>query len=511
MPISRRAFLRGAAATVAAPASLRLSAAQLEKDDQLFRHGVASGDPLSNRVVLWTRVTIRATRSVTDPIEVAWRVAHDEQLTRVVARGTALASPDRDFTVKVDAAGLEPGRTYFYAFAAGGQQSPIGRTRTTGARGTGRTRLAAASCSNYGTGYFNVYRCLATRDDLDAVVHLGDYIYETPSGTYGDGPAAGRVSQRAEPDVTLADYRQRYAAYRSDVDLQAVHARHPFIAVWDDHELADNAWSDGASGHEAAAGPWKARQAAAYQAYREWMPVRESTESGIRLYRSFRIGDLADVIMLDTRGARDEQLPRDDIRRMDGRNRSLLGPAQEHWLFDQLRGSKRDNIRWRLIGQQIMFSSLNAPGTPVNPDFWEGYPAARTRVLDYLADQDLTNVAVLAGDIHSSWAFDVPMNPWGGERRDRRRVAVELVTPAISSPPLLAEPGMRERMELILSRAPHVRFFDGDRNGYVLLDLTRDRLRADWFFVQSVTERHDRESRGASFVCEHGSSRLTPP
>ena len=503
-------FLRGAVVTLAAaPAIVRGQATDLP---QLFQHGIASGDPLADRVIVWTRLTVPPTRSATGPISVEWMVATDERLDAVVARGSALAAPDRDFTVKVDAAGLEAGRTYFYGFEAGGQRSPVGRTRTLAPRGTGRVRLAAVSCSNYGAGYFNVYRCLGNREDLDLVLHLGDYIYETAVGALGNGPAAGRIEQLPTIPVTLEEYRLRYAAYRSDIDLQHAHARHPFVAVWDDHELLDNAWADGAPGHDARTlGPWKPRQAAAYRAYLEWMPIRESTQSGIRLYRSFRIGDMADVVMLDTRGLRDRQLPSADVARMDGGSRSLLGEAQERWLFDRLRASKRDGTRWRLLGQQIMFSSLNPPGTPPgNPDMWEGYPAARQRLIDFLDDERLANVAILAGDLHSSWAFDVPADPWSGSRAGARTLAVEFVAPAISSPPLFGDAVLRERMTALPSRVPHLKLLDGDRNGYVLLELTRESMHADWYFVPTVAERTDQDARHAGFVCENGVSRLIP-
>lgn len=507
MAISRRTFLRGAAASIV---GVPTAARGQSGTEQLFRHGVASGDPLADRVVLWTRLTEPPTRSAIGPIEVEWQVAPDEQLRRIVAQGSVTARPDRDFTVKVDAAGLEPGRSYFFAFAAGGQRSQIGRTRTLAARGAGLVRLAVVSCSNYGTGYFNVYRCLGNRDDLDAVLHLGDYIYESASGVYGQGPEGGRVAQREGHDVTLADYRQRYAAYRSDIDLQEAHARHPFVTVWDDHELADNAWADGAAGHDPRDGSWKRRQAAAYQAYLEWMPVRESAQSGMRLYRSFRVGDMADVIVLDTRAFRDRQLTPGDVVRTDRGNRSVLGDQQERWLFDRLRASKRDDTRWRLIAQQVMFSQLNPPGAPPNPDFWEGYPAARRRVLDVLDHDRLANVAILSGDIHSSWAFDVPRNPWSTAPAQNRSLAIELIAPAISSVPLFGEPGVRERMMALQARAPHLKFLDGDRNGYVLLELTRERLQADWYFVATTARRSDEESRAAGFACASGSSRLTP-
>jgi alkaline phosphatase D len=301
--ISRRAFMQGAAATAAVPLVLR---AQNGSDARLFQHGVASGDPLPDRVMLWTRVTPPVTRSAIGPIQVRWRLASDERLASVVASGTTDAAPARDFTVKIDAGGLRPGQTYFYAFDAGGEQSMVGRTRTLPSD-AGRVRLASVSCANYASGYFNVYRCLANRDDIDAVVHLGDYIYEFANGVYGDAAEIGRVPLTDGEAATLNQYRARYAAYRSDPDLQAAHAKHPFIPVWDDHESANNAWAGGSESHTTASGPWAVRQMEAYRAYLEWLPIRESPDAGIRLYRGFRIGTLADLVMLDTRALRDRQ------------------------------------------------------------------------------------------------------------------------------------------------------------------------------------------------------------
>src|SRR5687768_3943139 len=357
MTLSRRAFIRGAAASALVPAALRAQDAD-RLGGRLFRHGVASGDPLQDRVILWTRLTPPATRSAglgaealakAAPIEVTWRITSDERLTQVVARGTASAAPDRDFTVKVDAAGLLPGRVYHYAFEAGGQQSPIGRTKTLAADGVERLRLAAVSCSNYPSGYFNVYRCLANRQDLDLVLHLGDYIYEFANGVFGDGSAAGRVPLGGEA-VTLADYRLRYATYRTDPDLQDAHRLHPFVVVWDDHEIADNTWSGGALNHQPRQGSWPTRLNAAYRAYLEWLPIREAPGRAIQLYRSFRAGNLADIVMLDTRGLRDQQLltNRNDPRLTNAR-RSLLGAKQEAWLFDQLRASKTRGAGWRVV------------------------------------------------------------------------------------------------------------------------------------------------------------------
>jgi alkaline phosphatase D len=506
--ISRRAFLLEAtAAALSVPLAVR---AQNRDDRELFRHGVASGDPLPDRVILWTRVTPPPTRSAIGPIQVRWQLATDERLASVVASGTTAASPDRDFTVKVDAGGLRPGQPYYYAFDAGGEQSPVGRTRTLPAQAD-RVRLATVSCANYASGYFNVYRCLADRDELDAIVHLGDYMYEFANGVYGDASEIGRVPLDDGEAVTLDQYRARYAAYRSDPDLQAVHARHPFITIWDDHESANNAWSGGAESHTAARGAWPARQMEAYRAYREWMPIRESSEAGIHLYRGFRIGTLADLIMLDTRALRDRQTTSTDAATLADPSRSILGRTQESWLFDQLRRSQRGGTTWRLLGQQVIFAPVTPPGVPVlQVDAWDGYPAARGRVLDFLSTETISNLVILTGDIHSSWASDIPRNPIFGYQSatGAGSLAVEIVTPAISSPPLFSIEGVRERVPLLRIAAPHVKYLDGDHRGYVLLDITRERVIADWYHVPTVSERTDRETQAARYVCERGASRL---
>ena len=510
--LTRRRFIaRTAAATAVWPLIARAQSSS-DSTQRLFRHGVASGDPLTDRVVLWTRVTAPETRSAIGPVDVRWVVAADDRLAQVVAQGRTPATPERNFTVKVDVGGLEPGRTYYYAFDAGGEQSPLGRTRTLPTRGVDRVRLASVSCSNYPAGYFNVYRSIANRDDLDAVLHLGDYIYEFADGVYGDGKEIGRLPLPGGEAVTLSDYRLRYAIYRSDVDLQAAHARHPFIAVWDDHELANDAWRDGAGNHDSTEGDWRERRAAAYRAYLEWMPVRETDANGVRLYRAMPFGDLADLLVLDTRGLRDRQLPGAVTEELAAPGRSLLGQEQEAWLFAQLQQSQRAGARWRLLGQQVLFAPVTPPMVPVqNADVWDGYPAARGRIFDLLADERIRDVAILTGDLHSSWGLDVPRNPWSGynAQSGAGSLAVEFVTPAISSPPLFADPVLKERASLLRLAAPHLKYLDGDQRGYVLLDVTRERLLAEWHFVPTVATRTDATTNAMSLVCEHGSSRLT--
>jgi len=511
MSVSRRAFVHTtAAAAVAWPLEVRGWEAPPETETGLFRHGVASGDPLADRVILWTRVTTPAGRSGNRPIEVRWQVASDERLSRIVARGKAAAARERDFTVKVDAGGLEPGATYFYAFDTGGEQSPIGRTRTLPARGAQRLRFGQVSCANYPTGYFNVYRCLANRPDLDAIVHLGDYIYEFSSNRYND-PSISRAVQPVNEIVTLEDYRNRYAFYRRDLDLQEVHRQHPFIVVWDDHEMANDAWSGGASNHLASQGDWKTRQRAAYRAYLEWMPIRESNTSDIRLYRRFAFGGLADLVMLDTRALRDQQVASGDASGLADPRRTLLGAEQEQWLSNTLRDSQGSGALWRIIGQQILFSPMTMPGMGVlKTDLWDGYPAARDRVFDMIESGRITDVAILTGDIHSSWAIDVPRQPWAAydPKTAKGSRAVEIVAPAVSSPPMFSSAAQRDLVTMLEPLAPHLKFLEGESRGYVLLDVTAKTIVADWYLVPTVTERTERESRAARFTCERGSSRL---
>jgi alkaline phosphatase D len=507
VPLTRRQFLWSAAASVGSlrAASDRSDVIWPELHAQtsdtavsgFFRHGVASGDPLTDRVILWTRVT-PADPGSTSPIEVRWRIGSDPAVSRTIAQGAIQTTSDRDFTVKVDATGLAPGRRYYYLFESGGDRSPVGRTRTLPAGDVDRIRLASVCCSNYPAGFFNVYRCIANRTDLDAVIHVGDYIYEFQDGVYGEGSGLLRIPEPRREAVTLSDYRIRYATYRSDPDLQEAHRQHPFILVWDDHEITNDTWADGAANHnpERGEGDWATRKAAAYRAYLEWLPIRESTEAGIRLYRGFRFGNLVDLLMLDTRALRDRQVATTDLEGLVNPARSILGAAQETWLFDALRSSTQAGTGWRVLGQQVMFSRVVPPGQSVMlSDTWEGYQASRDRVLDLLETERVRDVAILSGDLHSSWAFDVTRNPWSGyQATGEGSLAVEFLTPAISSPPLFSGPGRRELAPFLRALSPHLKFLDGDSRGYVLLDITRAQIRGEWYFVPSVLERSAQET-----------------
>jgi alkaline phosphatase D len=477
---------------------------------------VASGDPLADRVILWTRVTSPGARAA----DVAWRVARDPEMRQVVARGTARATPDRDFTVKVDAAGLEPGTTYFYRFDALEGQSPIGRTKTAGRVGVSRLRLALVSCANYPVGFFNAYARLAERPDIDAVLHLGDYIYEYGIRPDDHGEEKGRSNRPAREIVTLADYRDRYALYREDRDLQECHRQHPFIVVWDDHEFANDAWTGGSENHnpERGEGDWAARRAAATRAYLEWLPIREQgldAQGHTHIYRTFHFGGLADVIMLDSRmDGRVQQVTVTDASAVDDPARSMLGFAQERWLEGQLAASSKNRVLWQLLGQQVMFAPQSVAGQPAaTSDSWDGYRAARARLLETVERLRLPNFVVFTGDVHSSWANDIARNPFDPAAYDpvtgRGAVGVEIVAPAVTSGNGFGEGEvLKERVAGVLARRPHTRFLDGQYRGYVLVDVTPRRLQAEWWFVPTVAERTPHEMLGKRLTSAAGRPHL---
>jgi alkaline phosphatase D len=480
-----------------------------------FRHGVASGDPLTDAVVIWTRVTPPGNAS---SVAVEWEMASDVELEDVVASGRVEAEPERDFTVKVDVRELEPGTTYYYRFRALEQVSAIGRTRTV-PESTERLRAAVVSCSNYPFGFFNVYARIAERADLDLVIHLGDYIYEYAEGGYGPGAAIGRASEPAHEIVTLEDYRSRHAQYKGDADLQEAHRQHPFVPVWDDHEVANDAWKDGAGNHDPALGEgdYLERKHAAQQAYFEWMPIRE-LEDRSKIYRTFAFGDLADLVMLDTRQVgRDEQANNAcDAEELASEQRSLLGAEQERWFFDELVASQERGARWRLVGQQVMMSQLRNPAASepcaLNVDAWDGYVASRERVFDALTENEIDNVVVLTGDIHSSFACELARDPFDPESYDgetsQGSLAVELVTPAVTSPSI-EELSTAETLGQVISDAsPHIKFVDLFHRGYLLIDVTPERVSAEWYHVDTIAEPSDDESLARVFEIRSGSAAL---
>jgi alkaline phosphatase D len=526
---SRREFFKrtGAAAALAGAPLL----ARAADSGPVFRHGVASGDPLADRVILWTRITPASPRAA---VTVRWEVAADPALRQVVARGLEVTDAARDHTVKVDVAGLRPATTYYYRFIHEGVASPIGRTRTLPAGATPRVRIAVASCSNHAAGWFNAYRRIAERADLDLVLHLGDYLYEYGSGEYG----SVREPDPPHEMVVLSDYRRRHAQYKSDPDLQELHRQHPVIAIWDDHEISNDSWRDGAQNHtEGAEGSWPGRVAQGLKAYYEWMPVRQPDPAQPRRnQRAFRIGDLIDLTMLEERlGARSQQLP-PSIPTAFGNGfvqagafadpaRTLLGTEQEAWLAERLRSS---SARWKFIGQGVMFAQLKLQGAPLaagggvflNSDQWDGYQPARDRLYAVLegdaAHPPVGNVVILTGDIHSAWAADLsrdPNNPnvaAGGydAASGAGSRAVEFVGSSISSPGI-DDPGDR-LAALLRSINPHFKHIDLNRRGYMLLDVTRERAVCEWWCVDTVQVPSPLQTFTAAFEVVHGSNRLAP-
>ena len=312
----------------------------------------------------------------------------------------------------------------------------------------------------------------------------------------------------------MQDYRGRHAQYKADPDLQAIHRQHPFIAVWDDHEFANNTWRGGAQNHnpDRGEGEWTARRAASLQAYLEWMPIRgdASTLQG-RIYRTFRFGNLATLIMLDTRLiGRDEQAVRKDTALVESASRHMLGVEQEGWLAEQLVTSVRNTSTWTLFGQQVMF----APQTPAgamagNVDSWDGYRGARSRVFDMIERAKVNNLAVLTGDVHSSWAFDLPRDPFAGydKATGKGSIGVEFAGTSVTSPSNVGRDGQQQLDDLIAAR-PHLHYVDGRYRGYYVVDLTRQRLQTDYYGVATIEERSAKEEFKAGFITESGRNHL---
>jgi alkaline phosphatase D len=464
-----------------------------------FTLGVASGDPAPDGVVIWTRLAPDPLAEdgfggmPAHPVDVEWEVAEDDRFSRVVQRGTVTATADSAHSVHVDLTGLRPGAEYFYRFRTAGYVSPAGRTLTAPAPGVlaAAMTMCVASCSHFEQGWFTAYRRLAD-EQPDLVLHLGDYQYE-----YESRP--GGVRRHAGPEtVTLANYRQRYAQYKTDPDLQAAHTVAPWLAVFDDHEL-DNNWADEIPEHPEP--DFLRRRAAALQAYYENMPLRRSAQPrgiDMQLFRRVDWGALATFHMLDTRQYRTDQ-PCFDEYNVECPQRfnpfaTLTGVEQERWLLDGLRQS---HARWDVLGQQVFFSQVDltpGPGGGINPDAWDGYAVNRDRIVAGLAGSPVRNALVLTGDVHSHWAAEIhrqagdPTTPV---------VATELVTTSITS----GGDGSDTRPDTaaILAENPHLRYFS-NRRGYVRARLTPDEVRADFRVLDYVSRPGAPVRTGASFV-----------
>ncbi|MBD2253774.1 alkaline phosphatase D family protein [Nostoc parmelioides] len=468
-----------------------------------FSLGVASGDPLPDSVVLWTRLApdpVNGGGMSRVNVPVQWQIARDENMTQVVQKGTVLATPELAHSVHVDVRGLEPDRWYWYQFKVGNEVSPKGRTRTAAAPHSSiqKFNFAFASCQDWQNGFYTAYKHMA-EEDLDLVVHLGDYIYEY-------GPRSGAPRQHIGPEIlTLSDYRNRYALYRTDVNLQAAHANFPWTFTWDDHEV-DNNYANFIPEDNQSRQAFERRRANAYQAYYEHMPLRLSSlpkQSSMLLYRRLTFGDLAEFNVLDTRQYRTDQPCNDGLKpRCDAAldsKATMTGARQENWL---LRGLDQSKARWNVIAQQTMLGQFDFDARPgvelFNIDQWDGYVAARNRLLKFLEQRKPSNPVVITGDIHSSWVHDLKTdfsNPLS------LTVGTEFVGTSITSdfPTSFIAP-----VQNALRDNPHTKFFDAAYRGYVRCQLTRELWQTDYRVVSSILEENASVSTLASFVVENG-------
>jgi alkaline phosphatase D len=533
--ISRRGLILTGVLGLGALAHDGRASAQTLLQARGFTHGVASGEPSAQSVLLWTRHV-----GAEDGSALNVEVAESPHFGRLVAGGSIHAHRSDDHTARFRAEGLEPGRWYFYRFIADdGAVSPIGRTRTLPVGPVDRFGLGVFSCSNLGFGWFNAYAHASMREDLDLMVHTGDYIYEYARGYYPGADAAvrGRLIEPADEILQLADYRLRYASYRADPDLQRLHQQFPMIVQWDDHESANDAWVDGAENHGLDEGDWAARKAAAIKAHHEWMPV-----SGA-MWSSYDIGDLATLFRPETRlAARSARMDAAEIaegaeniaaafsRLREGAlvdpARTMMGTEQEAWLHAGLAQSKARGARWQVLAQQTVMGNLMMPDVQISPmlrlflprqanrrlrissaqhearlpldfDNWGGFPAARSRLLQAAQAAD-ANLVVLSGDSHNAWAFDLSEN---GEP-----AGVEFAGQSVTSPGFEAYlPMSPARVASLLSDvSPELKWANTNQRGYMSIDITPERVSSEWVFMNTITSRSAESAASATQTVAYG-------
>ena len=508
--------------------------AMLQPRLEPFYHGVASGDPNSTSVILWTRVTPRDGDAA---VRVSWVIATDTALSNVITSSSGTVTAETDFCYTVEVADLQPGTTYYYAFRAYDRNSLIGRTKTTPSDSYDHARIGVVTCSNYPAGFFNAYGRLAERNDIDMVLHMGDYIYEYDADESSYAGAIGAELGRShEPDlelVELADYRTRYAQYRLDPDLIRFHQQHPIVHVWDDHESANDAYTDGAQNHDPETqGSWQQRKEVSKRVHGEWMPVRNDENGNI--YRSIEVGDLVRVSMLDTRlEGRDKQVQgvgenatpeqKDSLFAED---RGIMSEMQFDWLSNELRQKEQT---WNVIGSQVLFSPVVT--NPIDTaylfdnisavlaaiirtqlpaleeffelgfsgDVWSNYPVQRERLVEVLGEPDMRKTVVVSGDFHTSWALDGnwPSGPVN---------VVEFMTPSITSPNFdenlagnvifeAVAPQLITTIDTTLvQNNQHIKYVDLVSHGYMILDVKQDQIQSDWYNVDTLYERTTNET-----------------
>ncbi len=515
-----------------------------------FYHGVASGDPLTDKVIIWTRITPDSGNFT--PKTVSWKVSTDTSFANIVQSGTYTTDSSKDYTVKVDVGGLQAGTTYYYVFGYEGNYSLIGRMRTASADAN-HLRFAVVSCNNYEAGFFNGFKKIAQRNDLDAIIHLGDYIYEYAPKGYGDS-LNGRFVEPKNEIISEGDYRTRYSVYRLDADLRYAHQQQTFISIWDDHESTNDSYKDGAENHQPNEGDWQVRKGISKKVYFEWMPIRDMAEN--KIYRKISYGALVDIIMLDTRLEGRVQPPAnfDDA---DIPARTMLGSTQYNWFINQLSTS---TAKWKVIGNQILFSDMNvgfgavnAMGQPAITDInairavenlfidnWESYPTERNSIMDTLQNKGIKNTIFLTGDSHASWAFDLTKKPAVypnpatanlptpstsyNRATGAGSVGVEFATPSISSANFDEAVGAAAtaQFEVAINNPipvgppfgsvvynPHLKYVDLDRHGYFILDLKGDSAQADYFYVDTLRISSNTETFNRGVATANNSNRIT--
>ena len=454
-----------------------------------FYHGVASGDPLSDRVIIWTRITPVDFGSA---LTVSYQVATDNQFNNVIASGNYTTDSTKDFTVKIDVTGLNPNTFYYYEFEHNGAYSLVGRTKTLPIGAVDNMRLAVVSCASLESGYFNAYEAIANRNDVDAVLMLGDYIYEYESQGFSPNANVDRTWTPTVEITELNDYRLRYNSYRLDYALRKLHQNFPWICIWDDHETANDSYPGGADNHQVNEGPWAQRMSAGKRAYFEWIPIRPKAQGNQEIFRTFELGDLAKIIMLDTRlEGRDQQVASNDPV-INDTTRSILGPSQFNWFKNELSTTTQP---WKIIGNQVMIGAVEIFGTPVNTDSWDGYPAERQKLFDHLSSNNIDNMVVLTGDIHTSWAVNLT--------NGNAQVGVEMVTPSVTSPGLPIN-----LSALITVQNTHIKYVELTKKGFILVDITPQKVQGDWYNVLTIDQIDASVSCVKSYVSNLGNNSL---
>ena len=485
------------------------------KNNILFNHGVASGDPLAERVILWTRVT----PSKPGPVKVNLEISSDQNFTSIVFTKVLSTSSLVDYTIKYDffiKNIFKSGETFFYRFNASGSVSETGKTKTLAAD-VNKIKMGVFSCSNFPAGFFNAYQAAAEANDLDLWLHLGDYLYEYPMGGYAttNAESIGRVPSPKHEMITLSDYRMRHAQYKSDAGSRALHKNAPLVAVWDDHEFANDTWKRGAENHsmDGSEGDFFARRSAAIKAYHEWMPIREQ-ENKRKIFREFKVGKFIQLLMLDTRQfQRDQQIQPQNYLTKSGFNqasfysdlnathRNLLGAEQLGWIKERVNSESFD---WTILGQQVLMTKLKFPdltkmlkeedipeflkpylkflglGIPSNLDAWDGYPADRNKLYDVMKKANKSFIS-LAGDTHNAWVSE--LTDAQGDK-----IGIELGTPSVSSP------GITDAIKLdktkfateIVKMNSELNWMDPEHRGYLVLNFSEDQMEARFNFISEL-------------------------